>query len=81
MPGMGYPENIVKAPKQNGALVICPVREYTKKLFLQGLVVDAVVLVKAGLRAPANMECRVNMGLAPLHDLAKLLPIIHFFKG
>ena len=41
---------------------------------------DAVVVVEAGLRAPADVERRVDMRLAPLHDLRDLIPVGDFLE-
>ena len=37
-------------------------------------------MVKPRLRAPADVHGAVDVGLGPLHDLAKLLPIVHLLK-
>ena len=30
---------------------------------------------------PANMEGAIYIGLCPIHDPAKLVPVVHFLKG
>ena len=80
MTGMGCIKLVVKAPEQNRPFVIRMVREYTEELFRQGILFDTVVIVKSRLGAPADMEGRMNIGLAPLHDLAKLIPVVHILK-
>ena len=41
---------------------------------------DAVMIVQAGLRSPADVERRVYVSLGPLHDLAELIPVLHFLE-
>ena len=79
--GMGYIELVVKASEQNGLLVIPAVGIDAEELLGQGVLVDAVVVVQARLGAPADVEHGMNMGLAPLHDLAQLRPVVHFLEG
>ena len=55
--------------------------EHAKELLWQGVLSDAVVVVKSCLGPPADMEGGVHMGLAPLHDFAQLRPVVHLFKG
>ena len=80
MTGMGCPKLIVKAPEQNGTLVLCHMGEYTEKLFRQFLLIDSVMVIKSSLCTPANMERGMNMSLAPLHNLAKFGPVVYIFK-
>lgn len=44
------------------------------------------MIIQTGLGTPTNMEARIDMRFRPLHDLAKLIPILdllerHFFYG
>ena len=78
--GMGNPEFIVKATQQDGALVVRPMGEYAEELLLQLVLGNAVVIVKARLGAPADVEGGMDIGLAPLHDPAQLRPVVHRFK-
>ena len=52
----------------------------TKELFRQGLLVDAEMIIKSSLGAPTDVERRVDIGLAPLHDLTQLIPIINLLE-
>jgi hypothetical protein len=40
----------------------------------------AVVIVKACLSTPANMESAVDVAFAPLHYLTKFIPVVDFFE-
>ena len=80
MPGMGNPEFIVKATKQDSTLIVGLVRINTEELFRQLFFVDAIMVIKTSLGSPANMESRVDMGLAPLHNGTQLLPVVHILK-
>jgi hypothetical protein len=57
------------------------VSENTGNLLLQRILLDTVVVVKSCVCAPANVQRGVYVGLRPFHDLAKLVPIVYFFKG
>ena len=54
--------------------------EHAEHLFRQQLLVHAVVVVQARLRAPAHMQGGVDIRLAEVHDLAQLRPVIHLLK-
>ena len=56
MAGMGHIEGIVKAPQQNGALVVRVMGIDAKELFLQRLFFDAIVVV---LPVPAPAMIRL----------------------
>ena len=79
--GVRNHEGIIKAPEQNRPLVVSLMGIDTKELLRQRLFVDTIVIIKTRLSTPTDMEGGMDIGLAPLHDLAKLLPIIHIFKG
>ncbi len=80
MPGMGHPEFIVKAPEQNGIFVNHLMPEYAKELFRQQHLLNSIVVIQRRLGTPADMQGAVDMGLAPLHDAAQLVPIPHLLK-
>ena len=44
------------------------------------MLLDAVMIIQSCLSTPANVEGGMDMGLAPLHDLAEFLPVVHIFK-
>ena len=51
-----------------------------EQFFGQKHLVQSEMVIKPRLRSPADMEGAGYMGFGPLHDLAKLLPVIYFFK-
>ena len=53
----------------------------TEDLLSRILLVDAVVVVEARLRTPADMERRIAVLLAPLHDLGDLFPVGDLLEG
>ena len=78
---MGNLELVVKAAEENEVGVFHRVQKHAEQLFRQRPLGNAVVIVKPRLSAPADVEGGVNVGLAPLHDLAQLGPVVHLFKG
>ena len=56
MAGMRCHKLIVKAAEKDRALVINLVRKYTEHLFRQSMLLDAVVIIKTCLSAPADVE-------------------------
>ena len=51
--------------------------EDAEHFFGQGVLLDAVVVKKPRLGAPADVQGGVDVLLAPLHDLAQLVPVFH----
>ena len=56
------------------------------ELLREGIFGDAVVVVETCLRTPADVQGAVDMGFAPVHDLADLIPVgdfgeVEFFDG
>ena len=51
------------------------------EFFRQGVLGDAVVVIQPSLGAPADVQHRVDVLLAPLHNLAHLVPVVHLLKG
>ena len=79
--GVGDVEHVVVAAEQHGAVVVQGMLVHAEELLLQGVLLDAVVVVEACLGAPADMQGGGDMGLAPLHDLAQLGPVVHLLEG
>ena len=52
----------------------------TGELFREQALLDAIMIVEPGLRAPADVEGREDMGLGPLHDFRKLRPVLHLLE-
>ena len=73
-------EDVVVSAEQHMRLPLDHVREHAEELFLQRVLRDPEVVVEPCLRAPADVERRVHVGLRPLHDLAELLPVIDFLE-
>ena len=78
--GMGYHKGIVKAAEQNGSLVISVVGIDAEEFLRQWLFIDTIMVIKACLSAPANVQRGMDIGLAPLHDPAQFIPVVHFLK-
>ena len=56
------------------------VPEHAEHFLIQQHLTHAVVMVQSRLRTPADMQRAVDMRTAPVHDLAKLVPVFHLFK-
>ncbi len=81
VPGVGGVEGVVKAPQQDGALIVRLMGVDPEELLGQGIFGNAVVIEEPRLGGPADVEGGVDVGFAPLHDPAQLLPVVHLFKG
>ena len=80
MARMWHVENVIKAAQELFVLDADMVLEHAENLFGHLVFRDAIVIVKSRLRAPADMECRVDMRLRPLHDFGDLVPVGDFLK-
>jgi hypothetical protein len=78
--GMRYIELIVKSTEQHTVSVFQGMLVHTGELLRQTVLLNAIVVVQAGLCTPADMEGAVNMALTPLHDFAQFVPVFHLFK-
>ena len=67
---MRYVELIIEAAEKHAFLIIEMMSVYTGELFFKQALLDTIVVVQSSLRAPADMECAVDMRFGPLHDLA-----------
>ena len=54
--------------------------EHAEHLLRKQYLAYPVVMIQRRLRAPTDVQRAVNMRAAPVHDLAKLLPVLHLFK-
>ena len=77
---MGNYKFVVKATEKDRTLVVESVLEYAEELFIKRIFLYAVMVVKTCLSAPADVECARDVRLAPLHYLAKLIPIFYLLK-
>jgi hypothetical protein len=73
-------ENVIKTAEKNGSLVVNNVGINARKLLGEGLFLYSIVVVESCLRAPTNVKGGMNVGLGPLHNLAKLIPIVNLLK-
>ncbi len=55
-------------------------RKDPEQLFVQLMLGNAVMIVQPRLGSPADVECRVHMGAAPLHDFTELRPVLHLLE-
>ncbi len=51
--------------------------ENAEHLLGQRILVNPVVVVETSLRPPADVECAGDIGSAPVHYLAQLVPIVN----
>ena len=77
---MGREEPIVEPAHQRRGALDHLVGEHAEHLLGQLVLGHAVVIVDAGLGAPADVQRGVHVGLRPLHDLAEFRPVVHFFE-
>lgn len=54
--------------------------EDTKEFFRKGILRDLIMIVEGGLRAPADVQGGVDVRLAPLHNVAELIPVVHLME-
>ena len=78
--GVRDEEHIVEAAEEYGSLVDHFVLENAEHLLGKRQLADPVVIVQAGLGAPADVIGAVDVGLGPLHYLAELVPVVHFLE-
>ena len=50
------------------------------QLFLPLIFRNSVMIIQARLCSPADMQSRMHMGLAPLHDGCQLIPVVHLLE-
>ena len=70
IPRMRYIEFIVKAPEQHAVLLIQMMQVHAGQLLRQHVLLNTVMVVQSGLGTPADVERAVDVGFAPLHNLA-----------
>ena len=73
-------EAVVKAPEQRGALADDGMLKNAGQLVGQGTLLHTIMVVQPRLGSPADVEGGVDMGTGPVHDLAKLPPVVHLLK-
>ncbi len=81
MPGLGNIKIIVHAPHDHLLPVQHAMPIDTGQLLRQEMLLNAVMMVEAGLGTPADVEGRKHMGFRPVHDLTELRPVLHLLKG
>ena len=80
MAGMRDPKFIVKTAEQDRPLMHDLVAEDAEHFLIQQHFPYAVMMIQSRLRTPTDMQCAVDMGTAPIHDLAEFLPVFHLFE-
>ena len=73
-------EAIVKAPHERTFRLEQAMLENARCLFGQAILLDAVVVIQARLRAPADMQRRMHVRTRPVHDATQLIPVVHLFE-
>ena len=81
MAGVGDVKFVVKTPKEFFVRDAEMVGEDAEDFLGEGVLGNAVVVVEARLRPPADIEGGEGVGLAPLHDFANFVPVRDVFKG
>ena len=71
---------IVKAAHQGMIRVQHMVIVNTGELFFHQMLLNAIMVVKTGLRAPADIENGIHMRFAPFHNGTHFVPVVHFLK-
>ena len=74
--GVRCPEAVVESAHQRAGGLQHVVVEHAGELLRQLVLLDAVVVEDAGLRAPADVQRGVHVGGGPLHDAAQLVPVV-----
>ena len=80
MAGMGCIENVIKASYQRYSSSHHRMGIDAKEFLRQRCFGNAVMMIQSCLGAPADMEGTRYMLFAPVHDLAKFIPVVHFLK-
>lgn len=70
-------EDIVETAHERDTEISDLVVENAKHLLGQRVLVNPVVVVEASLRTPADVQSAGDIGSAPVHYLAQLVPIVH----
>ena len=78
--GMRRKKYIIKAPDQRDLTVQYPVLEKSEHFLIQRFFLQAIKMIKTGLRCPTEKDRGSHMLLSPIHDLSQLIPVIHFLK-
>ena len=79
VPAVRHVENVVEPAEYGQQRVERPLAEHAEHLFLERVFRYAVVAVKPGLRSPADVQRRRNVGAGPTQYAAHLVPIGHLF--
>ena len=68
--------NLVEAVREEVVLIAETLREHAKELAAQQTLVNTVKVIEARERAPAKEHRGKHVLLGPIHDAAKLVPIV-----
>ena len=77
---MGRSEEVVEAAHERRRRLHHLVLEHSEQLLRQLVLGNAVVVVDASLRTPADMQRGVHIRSGPRHDLRKLVPVVHVLE-
>ena len=73
-------ETVVEAADQRALRLHQIMLEHAARLCRQVVLLDTVMMVQAGLRAPTNVQRRVHVRGGPIHDLAELGPVVDLLE-
>ena len=74
-------KGVVKAAHQRMIGLEDSVGVDAAELFVKLIFLNAVVMIKPCLRAPADVKGGIDVFVRPVHDLAQLVPVIDLLKG
>jgi len=81
MAGVRHVVHLVKAVGEEVVLVAELLLEDSKELGTQRALGNPVQVPQGAERAPAQVHGGEDVRLAPVHDLAELVPVVHVLKG
>ena len=77
----GDREHIIKAPQKSRVVCDDLMRENAEHLLWKIVLWDLVEVIERSLRAPAEVQRLLDMGLRPIEDLGQFLPILDMLEG
>ena len=73
-------EHVVEPADERRGRLEHAMREHARAFLGKLVLVHAVMVEDAGLRAPADVQSGVHVGLAPCHDAAQLVPVVDILE-
>ena len=80
MSGMRCQEHIIKSSHQRNLTIQYLMPKKAEHFLIQRSLFQSVKMIKTGLCRPAQENSRGYMFCSPVHDLCKLLPVIHLLE-